>query len=135
MDVHLRDLRYFVATAEELGFTRAAERLFVSQPALSKQIRQLEKHLRVRLFDRDKRSVTLTGPGTALLPAAREMLRAWDEAQRAVGDAAAADASVLTVGLSTSVGRGLLQRARTRFAERRPTWTLKLRQVNWDDAT
>ncbi|NUU24507.1 MAG: LysR family transcriptional regulator [Streptomycetaceae bacterium] len=135
MDVHLRDLRYFVATAEELNFTRAAERLFVSQPALSKQIRQLEEQLRVRLFDRDKRAVTLTGPGEALLPAAREMLRAWDEAQRAVGDAAAAEASVLTVGLSTSVGRGLLQRARSRFAERRPAWTLKLRQINWDDAT
>ncbi|MCF2529946.1 LysR family transcriptional regulator [Yinghuangia soli] len=135
MDVHLRDLRYFVATAEELNFTRAAERLFVSQPALSKQIRQLEDHLRVRLFDRDKRSVALTAPGEALLPAARELLRSWDEAQRAVADAAAAEAAVLTVGLSTSVGRGLLPRARERFAERRPQWTLKLRQIDWDDAT
>lgn len=135
MDVHLRDLRYFVTTAEELNFTRAAERLFVSQPALSKQIRQLEDHLRVRLFERDKRAVSLTAPGAALLPAARALLQDWDAAQRAVADAAAAEAAVLTVGLSTSVGRGLLQRARERFAERRPGWTVKLRQINWDDAT
>ncbi|MFG1856027.1 LysR family transcriptional regulator [Actinomadura geliboluensis] len=135
MDVHLRDLRYFVAVAEELSFTRAAERLFVSQPALSKQIKQLEEHLRLRLFDRDRRSVVLTAAGRALLPAARDMLCAWDEAQRAVSDAAADEASVLTVGMSTSVGRGLLAGMRERFAERRPTWRIRFRQVNWDDPT
>ncbi|WP_192758400.1 LysR family transcriptional regulator [Actinomadura algeriensis] len=135
MDSHLRDLRYFVAVAEELNFTRAAERLFVSQPALSKQIRRLEDDLRVRLFDRDKRAVTLTAPGTALLPAARDMLGRWDQAQREVADAAAAEASVLTVGLSTSVGRGLLGAVRDRFAERRPGWRLRMRQINWEDAS
>nr|WP_187357068.1 LysR family transcriptional regulator [Actinomadura sp. CNU-125] len=135
MDSHLRDLRYFVAVAEELNFTRAAERLFVSQPALSKQIRRLEDDLRVRLFDRDKRTVTLTAPGTALLPAARELLGRWDQAQREVADAAAAEASVLTVGLSTSVGRGLLGAVRDRFAERRPGWRLRMRQIDWEDAS
>ncbi|WP_396445581.1 LysR family transcriptional regulator [Actinomadura sp.] len=135
MDAHLRDLRYFAAVAEELSFTRAAERLFVSQPALSKQIKQLEEQLRVRLFDRDRRTVALTAAGRALLPAARDMLRAWDEAQRAVSDAAANEAAVLTVGLSTSVGRGLLADMRERFTERRPTWSIRFRQVNWDDPT
>ncbi|MGI5164633.1 LysR family transcriptional regulator [Spirillospora sp. CA-253888] len=135
MDPHLRDLRYFVTVAEELGFTRAAERLFISQPALSKQIRHLEDGLRVKLFDRDRRTVALTAPGRALLPAARELLRLWDEAQRAVGDAAAAEAAVLTVGLSTSVGRGLLPAVRARFRERRPSWRLRMQQVDWDDAT
>lgn len=135
MDAHLRDLRYFVAVAEELSFTRAAERLYVSQPALSKQIRQLEESLRVRLFDRDRRTVALTAPGRALLPAARELLDRWAEAQRQVSDAAAAEAAVLTVGMSTSVGRGLLAPVRALFQERRPGWRLEIRQVNWDDAT
>ncbi|QXJ22504.1 LysR family transcriptional regulator [Actinomadura graeca] len=135
MDAHLRDLRYFVAIAEELSFTRAAERLFVSQPALSKQLKQLEEQLRVRLLDRDRRTVALTAAGSALLPAARDMLTAWDAAQRAVSDAAAAAASTLTVGLSTSVGRGLLADVRARFAERRPAWDIRLRQVDWGDPT
>ncbi|MGW5262347.1 LysR family transcriptional regulator [Microbispora sp. NPDC004025] len=135
MDAHLRDLRYFVTVAEELSFTRAAERLFIAQPTLSRQIRQLEELMRVKLFDRDRRTVRLTAPGEALLPAARELLRQWDEAQRVVGDAAAAEASRLTVGISTSVGRGLLEKIRERFAERRPGCGLRLRQVNWTDPT
>ncbi|MFE6689230.1 LysR family transcriptional regulator [Streptomyces sp. NPDC057743] len=135
MDAHLRDLRYFLATAEELNFTRAAERLFISQPALSKQIRQLETGLRVRLFHRDRRTVTLTEAGAALLPRARELLGLWDEAQRAVSDAAAAASAVLTLGVSTSVGRGLLPAIRAQFAERRPNWRIRVRQVPWDDGT
>ncbi|WP_274912572.1 LysR family transcriptional regulator [Streptomyces sp. WZ-12] len=135
MDAHLRDLRYFLATAEELNFTRAAERLFISQPALSKQIRQLETGLRVRLFHRDRRTVTLTEAGAALLPRARELLGLWDEAQRAVSDAAAAEAAVLTLGVSTSVGRGLLPAVRAQFAERRPNWRIQVRQVPWGDGT
>lgn len=135
MDAHLRDLRYFVATAEELNFTRAAERLFISQPGLSKQIRQLEDGLRVRLFNRDRRTVTLTASGAALLPRARELVQLWDEAQRAVSDAAAAEAAVLTLGISTSTGRGLLPAIRARLAERRPNWRLQVRQIDWADAT
>ncbi|GAA3201243.1 LysR family transcriptional regulator [Nonomuraea roseoviolacea] len=135
MDAHLRDLRYFVTVAEELSFTRAAERLFIAQPTLSKQIRQLEELMRVRLFDRDKRTVRLTAPGEALLPAARELLQQWDEAQRAVGDAAASEAARLTMGMSTSVGRGLLATLRERFTGRRPGCDLRLRQVNWTDPT
>ena len=68
MDVHLRDLRYFVAVAQHLHFTRAAETLYVSQPALSKQIRALERQLRVTLFERDHSTVRLTRAGTELLP-------------------------------------------------------------------
>ncbi|MEM9564285.1 MAG: LysR family transcriptional regulator [Actinomycetota bacterium] len=135
MDVHLRDLRYFVAVAEELHFTRAAERLFVSQPALSRQIAKLENDLRVTLLERDRRSVSLTAAGEALLDDARRLLADWDTARRRLGDAAAASEAVLRIGMQTSIGRGILTRLIDGLAERRPGWTVQLDQVSWDDPT
>jgi DNA-binding transcriptional LysR family regulator len=75
----MRHLRCFVAVAEELHFTRAAERLLVSQPALSRQIRQLELLLGTALFQRERRAVALTDAGRALLPAAQGIVAAWEE--------------------------------------------------------
>ncbi|WP_333770406.1 LysR family transcriptional regulator [Streptomyces sp. IBSBF 2435] len=136
MDVHGRDLRYFVAVAEELHFTRAAERLFVSQPALSKQIRALERQLGAPLFDRDRKGVALTAVGAALLPYAQRVLAEWERAWAAVGDARAAQASTLVVGMSTSPGRGgLLPAVRSRFTATHPETILRLRQVGWADPT
>jgi DNA-binding MarR family transcriptional regulator len=83
-------LRYFVAVAEELHFTRAAERLFVTQPALSKQVRTLERQLGAPLFARDRREVRLTPVGTALLPRAQRMLAEWDTAREAAEQAKSA---------------------------------------------
>jgi DNA-binding transcriptional LysR family regulator len=134
MDVHGRDLRYFVAVAEELHFTRAAERLFVSQPALSKQIRALERQLGADLLVRDRHGVTLTPAGAALLPYARGVLGAWDQAWAAVEAAKAEQRSTLVVGMSTSPGRGgLLPAIRSRFTAARPDAALRLRQVSWQD--
>jgi DNA-binding transcriptional LysR family regulator len=135
MEAHLRDLRYFTVLSEELNFTRAAERLFISQPALSKQIRQLEGLMRVQLIVRDTRGISLTAAGEALLPAARVLLEQWDEAQRLVSAAAATENSVLAIGLSTSIGRGLLPAAREAFRQRCPTWSTKMRQIHWDDVS
>ncbi|TVL90327.1 LysR family transcriptional regulator [Streptomyces sp. SAJ15] len=133
MDVHGRDLRYFAAVAEELSFTRAAERLFVSQPALSKQIRMLEKQLDARLFHRDRRAVRLTAVGEALLPHARGVLAAWEAAAAAVEEARTAERHTLVIGMSTSPGRGLLPALRTRLISQHPAAHPVLRQVNWAD--
>ncbi|WP_042405032.1 LysR family transcriptional regulator [Streptacidiphilus carbonis] len=134
MDVHGRDLRYFAAVAQELHFTRAAELLFVSQPALSKQIRMLERALGAPLFDRDHREVRLTAVGTALLPHARRMLEQWTEAERAVAAAKAAARTRLVIGMSTGPGRnGMLPAIRSRFTADHPDAQLVLRQVDWTD--
>jgi DNA-binding transcriptional LysR family regulator len=80
--VELRQLRYFVTVAEELNFARAAERLHIAGPSLSQQIKALERDLKVSLFDRDRRSVTLTASGAALLPHARALVDQADELRR-----------------------------------------------------
>jgi DNA-binding transcriptional LysR family regulator len=135
MDAHLRDLRYFVAVAEELNFTRAAERLHLSQPALSKQIRGLETTLRAQLFRRDRRRVELTAAGTALHAVARNLLQDWDDGVAVVADAAAQDARVLRVGTLTSIGRALYPAITDQFAKRQPGWQVTLHTYGWGDPT
>jgi DNA-binding transcriptional LysR family regulator len=73
--IELRHLRYFVAVAEELHFSRAAKRLRIAQPPLSQQIRQLEQHIGHALFNRNSRTVALTDAGETLLELARHILK------------------------------------------------------------
>jgi len=96
--MELRHLRYFVAVAEELNFTRAAERLGISQPPLSLQIRQLEKELGTPLFHRRGRSVELTDAGRLLLEEARVILRQVETAKNGVRRRARGETGRLVVG-------------------------------------
>jgi DNA-binding transcriptional LysR family regulator len=96
--MELRHLRYFVAVAEELNFTRAAERLGISQPPLSLQIRQLERELGTPLFRRQARSVELTGAGKLMLEEARVILKQVERAATGVRRRARGETGRVNVG-------------------------------------
>lgn len=97
--MELRQLKYFVAVAEELNFRRAAEKLFMEQPPLSRQIRRLEEELQVELFNRSKRTgVSLTPSGQAFLSEARLTLAQAERAATAARQGA--QARSLAIGFS-----------------------------------
>lgn len=102
--LELRDLRYFVAVAEELNFTRAAERLHLAQQALSSAIRNLEQDLGTRLFTRSTRHVALTTAGEAFLAGARRALDGAAEAVELVERVGAGRSGRLVIGFSTGAG-------------------------------
>ena len=86
-NVELRHLRYFVAVAQELHFSRAAEKLQIAQPPLSQQIRQLERTLGVQLFERNYHTVTLTNAGQVFLEEAQRVIEQMEYALSRVKDA------------------------------------------------
>ncbi|MGC9382101.1 LysR substrate-binding domain-containing protein [Streptomyces sp. MH13] len=112
----LAQLTSFVAVAEELHFTRAAERLNMTQPPLSRQIQLLESELRVQLLDRTNRSVRLTPAGRAFLGEARRILRQSEQAALAVRRVSTGEAGVIAVGFTAASAHsalgGLLETAR-----------------------
>jgi DNA-binding transcriptional LysR family regulator len=104
--MELRHLRYAIAVAEELNFGRAAERLHMSQPPLSQQIRQIEEELGVQLFERTKRSVKLTPAGETFVAEGRSILKHIDDAQKATVRTARGEIGTLMVGTVTSTDSG-----------------------------
>jgi DNA-binding transcriptional LysR family regulator len=128
-DLDMRKLRYFVAVAEELNFGRAARRLHIAQPVLSRQIRSFEDELGVQLFVRDSRGTELTAAGTQLLEDARFMLRESNALQERLARAAKP-----TVTVVVGVMPGLLATAAVRkFEAAEPSCRARVMQVGWAD--
>lgn len=123
----LRKLRYFLTVAEELHFGRAALRLHLAQPPLTRQISALETELGFRLFDRTSRSVSLTAQGRAFLPYARSVLEQVELAQVIAGKLAAGAAGQLALGYVSSIALSdLFSQAIQLFAQRFPDVQLTL---------
>jgi DNA-binding transcriptional LysR family regulator len=129
MDLDLRKIRYFVAVAELLHFGRAAERLHIAQPALSRQIRSLEKDLDAVLFERDSHGVRLTDAGRQLLDDAGPLLSTADATRRRVRRAARGPRR-LVVGFRAGV---VVTRALRAFGAAHPDVEAHARRVEWDD--
>ena len=98
--VELRHLRYFIAVAEAEGFARAADRLHVTQPALSRQVRELEEELQVKLLHRSKRGVTVTAAGRAFLDDAHRLLLDLERANLRARGIQSGKLGTLTIGLT-----------------------------------
>ncbi|HEX3719527.1 MAG TPA: LysR family transcriptional regulator [Verrucomicrobiae bacterium] len=124
--MELRYLRYFVAVAEELSFRGAAEKLHLSQPALSAQVRALEEELKVRLFERNSRSVALTAAGRVFLAEARTVLQAAVQAEQRARMAEHGLTGTLRVGLISSIANAWLAGILRKFLRKFPGVQLSL---------
>ncbi|HEY9637977.1 MAG TPA: LysR substrate-binding domain-containing protein [Coleofasciculaceae cyanobacterium] len=127
--MELRHLRYFIAVAEELHFTRAAERLQIAQPPLSQQIRSLEEELGVQLFKRTKRRVNLTEAGQVFLEEARQVLIQFEQAVQAAKRASRGEIGRLAVGVNSSATQSFLPSVLQVFRERFPCVKLVLHEL------
>ena len=127
--MELRHFRYFVAVAEELHFGRAAERLHIVQPALSRQIIALERELGVELFDRS-RGVTLTASGEAFLSEARNVLRHADQAAQAAKATASGSIGSLEIGCIGSAMWKILPAILSEHRRRHPDLLFHLHQTS-----
>ena len=125
----LARLQCFVAVAEELHFGRAAERLHMTQPPLSRQVQQLESELGVQLIDRTTRTVTLTPAGAAFLPDARRILQLSEGAAQTVKRIPAGDLGTVVVGFTAASAHVVLPRTAGACAERLPDVKLDLREM------
>jgi len=130
--MELRQLEYFVAVAEEGGFTRAAERVHISQPGVSAQVRQLERELGAPLFDRSARSAGLTPAGRAALGPARAALASVDAVRSAVDEVNGLVRGELTVGMVTACTVVPLFEALAAFHRAHPGIGINLLEDNSD---
>jgi DNA-binding transcriptional LysR family regulator len=128
--MELRHLRYFVGVGEEQHFGRAAERLQIAQPALSRQIQDLEREVGFLLFERLPRGVRLSEAGKVFLSDARRILQDVDDAKRRAERIALGQAGTLRVGIATAVSwHGLVVNTFREFRRRQPDVELVLHHM------
>jgi DNA-binding transcriptional LysR family regulator len=128
--MELRPLRYFVTVAEELHFGRAAQRLHMAQPPLSRQIQLLEAELGFPLFERSRRRVELTPAGRALLAGARQVFDALDVAIHDARNASEGESGRLVVGYPSSLAYSGLTELLRAFRNRFPAVYITLRELS-----
>lgn len=125
----LTQLRYFRALAKTLNFGRAAQRLHMSQPPLSRQIAALERDLGIRLFERTPKGVTLTAAGAQFLADSRDVLQLVDQASRNATATARGEAGQLTLGFTMSAAYSTVPRLTRRYQRAFPHVTLRVREM------
>jgi DNA-binding transcriptional LysR family regulator len=130
--MELRRLRYFIAVAEELSFSRAARKLHMAQPPLSNQIKQLEEELGVLLFERTSRGVRITQAGELLLEEARRIFVQMDQISRIVQRVGHGEVGRLTLGFVPSSSNEVLPPILRAFTDRFPGVELFLREMRPD---
>lgn len=128
----LRHIRYVLAVAEHRNFTRAAEALHVSQPALSQQIKQVEETLGVLLFDRSGRAIQLTDAGHAYVEYARRALRDLDAGQRAIHDVRDLSRGQLRLAITPTFTEYLVAPLIERFGSRYPGIAISANEMTLD---
>lgn len=129
--MELRELRYLVAIAETGNLARAAERVFVSQPALSYALRRLETELGIRLFDRHSAGVTVTEAGREIVAEARRTVRQADRVLAAAERYRRGEEGTLRIGFEASGAGELTTEVRAEFARRHPRVRLEPRRFDW----
>jgi DNA-binding transcriptional LysR family regulator len=127
--MELRHLRYFVAVAEEAHFGRAARKLFISQPPLSRQIRDLEEELGVELLERSRRGVRLTDAGREFLEGARQTLAQAERTAGRARQAARGQTGFLAIGYIPTGDLGVIPKVLGPFRRRYPQVQLELRSL------
>lgn len=132
--MELSALQAFVAVAEHDSFSAAADALFLTQPAVSKRVAQLEDELGVRLFERIGRRVSLSAAGTALLPRARRLLNDARELKRTIGDLSGEVRGRLVMGTSHHIGLHRLPTPLKRFTAHYPDVELDIRFMDSEAA-
>jgi DNA-binding transcriptional LysR family regulator len=128
MDFH--QLKHFLLLAERLNFRRTAEEIYIAQPALSRQIQQLEAEVGALLFRRDKRTVTLTAAGHYFQKEAHRLVEQWEQARRRTGQIHRGEAGEIRIGHATSAMHSILPRLLVRVREQTPDLHVQLTETS-----